>query len=74
MKSLCKNWENLRESQTQLGFKLLSKISLLAQIALNMVEGFPAASHLSLQISEVLDDLGRYAQWLIGHEKANELL
>ena len=47
---------------------------MLAQIALNMVEGFPAASHLSLQISEILDDLGRYAQWLIGRDKANELL
>ena len=38
-----------------------------------MVEQYPDASDLSLQISNIIDDLGVFAQWLIGKEKSKEL-
>ena len=38
-----------------------------------MVEVYPDASDLSLQISNIIDELGVFAQWLLGREKSNEL-
>ena len=38
-----------------------------------MVEVYPDASELSLQISNIIDELGVFAQWLLGREKSNEL-
>lgn len=65
--------EYIKNSQAEFGYNLLANISLLAQVALNMVETYPDASDLSLQISNIIDELGIFAQWLIGKEQSAEL-
>ena len=37
------------------------------------METYPDASDLSLQISNIIDELGIFAQWLIGKEESAEL-
>ena len=77
IKNMKKEWtshlDSVKAQQTEFGYNLLANISLLAQIALSMVETYPDASDLSLQISNIIDELGIFAQWLIGKEKSNEL-
>ena len=63
--------ENLRAVLTDQGYSLLANISKLAQIALNFVDMCPQASGLSLQISNIIDELGFLAQWLLGKQKAS---
>ena len=65
--------ETMRQQQVEAGYNLLRNISQLAQIALSMVEQFPEASGLSLQISEIIDELGAYAQWMLGKERSSQL-
>ena len=65
--------KQIHSQQAEFGYSLLANISLLAQIALQMVELYPDASDLSLQISNIIDELGVFAQWLLGREKSNEL-
>ena len=47
--------------QAEFGYNLLANISLLAQIALNLVETYPDASDMSLSISNIIDELGIFA-------------
>ena len=53
--------ESIRAQQVEVGYNLLKNISCLAQIALQMVEAFPEASDLSLQISNIIDEIGANA-------------
>ena len=53
---------------------MIANISLLAQIAVNLVEKYPQACDISLRISNIVDELGIFAQWLIGQENSKELL
>ena len=36
-----------------------------------MVESYPDASGLSLQVSNIIDELGAYAQWMLGKERSS---
>ena len=53
---------------------MLKNISKLAQIALNLVEQYPNASGFSLQISNIIDELGVYAQFMLGEDGSNQIL
>ena len=63
----------IKVQQAEFGYNLLANISLLAQVALSLVENYPQASDLSLQISNIIDELGVFAQWLIGKEQSAEI-
>lgn len=38
-----------------------------------MVESYPDASGLSLQVSNIIDELGAYAQWMLGKERSSQI-
>ena len=71
--NLVREREQARAEQVDIGYNLLKNISQLAQIALTMVETYPNASGLSLQISNIIDELGAYAQMMLGKERSSQL-